>query len=294
MTRMCTDPPLFLNTGHNRTMSPESVSSLFPQRPMRPLPKRRLRERLSPEVADSIEYPPANQNSSPLFYYPNIVRDDTPLRTGGLNGVSRGGIGYESSPRGPAGNGESDEEELALSSSKVVRRSHPEILNRASAVPPKADQSKHPSPQPPPSTTSSADGYESFENTNNKKKRKIPTAGDSTLSGAHSLVEINAMAISAATTPSNEHGDMGVSGPSSYYGNSNFVANNQGISGPGRGRFGRSRNGRSPLRALSDAANNWVGRGGKIRPLQWASSSKLSAIPLLFATNAMTVVDCHA
>ncbi|KAF6835927.1 hypothetical protein CPLU01_04030 [Colletotrichum plurivorum] len=255
-------------------MSPESVSSLFPQRPMRPLPKRRLRERLSPEVADSIQYPPANQNASPLFYYPNIVRDDVPSRTIGLNGVSRGGIGYESSPRGHTGNGESDEEELALSSSKVVRRSHPEILNRASTMPPKADQSKHPNPKPPPSTTSSADGYESFENTNNKKKRKIPTAGDSALSGVHSLVEINAMGVSAATTPSNEHGDMGGSGSSSYYGNNNFVANNQGISGPGRGRFGRSRSGRSPLRALSDAANNWVGRGAKIRPLQWATSNE--------------------
>ncbi|KAL0937597.1 uncharacterized protein CTRU02_207328 [Colletotrichum truncatum] len=255
-------------------MSPESVSSLFPQRPIRPLPKRRLRERLSPEVADAIEYPPANQNSSPLFYYPNIIRDDTSLRTGGMNGSNRSGAAYEHSSRGITGNGESDEEELALSSSKVVRRSHPEILNRTSAMPPKPDQSKHPNPQPPPSTTSSADGYESFENTNNKKKRKIPTAGDSALSGAHSLVDISSMGVSAATSPSNEHGDVVGSASPSYYGAGGFVSNNQGISGPGRGRFGRSRNGRSPLRALSDSTNNWVGRGAKIRPPQWATSNE--------------------
>ncbi|OLN96346.1 hypothetical protein CCHL11_00595 [Colletotrichum chlorophyti] len=261
-----------LEAGPNRKMSPESVSSLFPQRPIRPLPKRRLRERLSPEVADSIEYPPANHNSSPLFYYPHVVRDEAPSRSGAMNGTSRGVAAHESSPKGHMGIGESDEEELALSSSKVVRRSHPEILNRASAMPPKPEHSRHPNPQPPPSTTSSADGYESFENTNNKKKRKIPTAGDSALSGGHSLADLASIGVTTVTSP-NEHGDLAGPVSPSYYGAGNFVANNQGISGPGRGRFGRSRNGRSPLRALSDAANNWAGRGAKIRPPQWATSS---------------------
>ncbi|KAJ0371899.1 hypothetical protein COL154_000585 [Colletotrichum chrysophilum] len=121
-------------------MSPESVSSLFPQRPIRPLPKRRLRERLSPDVADSIEYPPANQNSSPLFYYPSIPRDEVPSRSGGLNGMGRSSLGYEISPKVHAGNGESDEEDMALNSSKIVRRSQPDILNRASALPPKLEQ----------------------------------------------------------------------------------------------------------------------------------------------------------
>ncbi|KAH9235158.1 hypothetical protein K456DRAFT_1749029 [Colletotrichum gloeosporioides 23] len=255
-------------------MSPESVSSLFPQRPIRPLPKRRLRERLSPDVADSIEYPPANQNSSPLFYYPSIPRDEVPSRSGGLNGMGRSSLGYEISPKVHAGNGESDEEDMALNSSKIVRRSQPDILNRASALPPKLEQSKHSNPQPPPSTASSADGYESFENTNNKKKRKIPTAGDSALSGTHSLADIGSMSISAATSPSNEHSELGGSASPSYYGAGNFVTSNQGISGPGRGRFGRSRNSRSPLGTLSDAPNSWVGRGPKYRPPQWATSSE--------------------
>lgn len=267
-------------TGHNRTMSPESVSSLFPQRPIRPLPKRRLRERLSPDVADSIEYPPANQNSSPLFYYPSIPRDEVPSRSGGLNGMGRSSLGYEISPKVHAGNGESDEEDMALNSSKIVRRSQPDILNRASALPPKLEQSKHSNPQPPPSTASSADGYESFENTNNKKKRKIPTAGDSALSGTHSLADIGSMSISAATSPSNEHSELGGSASPSYYGAGNFVTNNQGISGPGRGRFGRSRNGRSPLGTLSDAPNSWVGRGPKYRPPQWATSSESFTAPV--------------
>src|SRR4051794_7138445 len=40
------------------------------------LPKRRLRERLSPEAAESIQYPPAPRIVSPLFQYPYTLRDD--------------------------------------------------------------------------------------------------------------------------------------------------------------------------------------------------------------------------
>ncbi|KAG7123185.1 hypothetical protein HYQ45_014044 [Verticillium longisporum] len=139
---------------HDRSMSPEALSSLFQQRPMRPLPKRRLRERLSPEVADTIEYPPASQNSSPLFLLPGIVRDERSSSVGRNYTVIRD-PGYEGAPIANHEAGESDEEEVKrFASSKVVRRSHPEIL---------------------------IDGYDSFENTNNKKKRKIPTAGDNTL-----------------------------------------------------------------------------------------------------------------
>ena len=58
------------------TMSADTTSSLFPDRPIRPLPKRRLRERLSPQVADSIQYPPAPQALTPLFSYPYTLRDE--------------------------------------------------------------------------------------------------------------------------------------------------------------------------------------------------------------------------
>ncbi|CAI4211055.1 unnamed protein product [Parascedosporium putredinis] len=51
------------------------------------------------------------------------------------------------------------------------------------------------------------------------------------------------------------------------------AANNKGISGAGRGMFGRVRNGRSPLRTLSNA-NNWTDRGAKPRPgRQWGPPS---------------------
>ncbi|KAL2757818.1 hypothetical protein ACRALDRAFT_2025528 [Sodiomyces alcalophilus JCM 7366] len=259
-------------------MSPEALSSLFQHRPIRPLPKRRLRERLSPEVADSIEYPPSNQNSSPLFLYPGVIREE-PSPSLGKNYTVVRDSGYEDGPGGNAEVGESDEDETKrFSNSKVVRRSHPEILNRAAAAAQgsKPGQSKSHTPQPPPSTASSVDGYDSFENTNNKKKRKIPTAGDSSLNGSHSLGDVNSIGVSGSTPPSNDADLAGMASPS-YYGTGTFVSNSQGISGPGRGRFGRSRNGRSPLRALSDAANSWVGRGVKARPPQWPGSPNESS-----------------
>lgn len=270
-------------------MSPEALSSLFQQRPIRPLPKRRLRERLSPEVADSIEYPPATQQSRPLFLYPNIVREE-PSPTAGRNYTVIRDQCYEDPAAVGAEGGESDEEESKrFANSKVVRRSHPEILNRPANQTAKPGHAKQPSPQPPPSTTSSIDGYDSFENTNNKKKRKIPTAGDSSLNGMHSLNDLNSLSISAATSPSNEH-DAAGSASSTYYGSGGFAGSNQGISGPGRGRFGRSRNGRSPLRALSDATNSLPGRGGKARPPQWAENSGRSwfSCSLLLSCNPLS------
>jgi hypothetical protein len=71
-------------------MSPETVSSTYPRegRPIAPLPKRRLRERLSPDVAESIKYPPAPATTAPLFYYPYSINGEEDAR-GGLYPVDR-------------------------------------------------------------------------------------------------------------------------------------------------------------------------------------------------------------
>ncbi|KAM5346527.1 hypothetical protein ACJ41O_009532 [Fusarium nematophilum] len=188
-------------------MSPDTVSSLFPDRPIRPLPKRRLREKLSPEVADSIKYPPSTHETAPLFYYPPYtVKDEgSPPRNGSASPVEQGrraepGRNY-TPRRSGVGVSDGDEEDGALRST-LVTRSPPEILTRAARRPSRPDQARQPNPQPPPSTTSSVDGYDSFENTNNKKKRKIPSAGDPSLNGAHALNnEISSLAISGAAHP---------------------------------------------------------------------------------------------
>ena len=48
----------------------DTVSHAYPDRPIRPLPKRRLRSRLPSEVADSILYPTGLGSSRPLFQVP--------------------------------------------------------------------------------------------------------------------------------------------------------------------------------------------------------------------------------
>ncbi|KEY68728.1 hypothetical protein S7711_00600 [Stachybotrys chartarum IBT 7711] len=256
-------------------MSPDTVSSLFPDRPIRPLPKRRLRERLSPEVADSITYPPSTHETTPLFYYPPYtLKEEAHSAALGSTSPDEHGRRYESGRELPPLRsglrpGEREAEETNLRST-LVTRSPPEILTRDPGHYSRADQSRH--SEPPPSATSSVDGYDSFENTNNKKKRKVPTAGDSALGGAHTLnSEMRALTMSSGTdsTLVEQNGDHAHSVPGNA-GNGPFMANTTGISGPGRGRIGGSRNGRSPLRALTDGSNTLAGRSSKPGTAQWA------------------------
>lgn len=124
---------------------------------------------------------------------------------------------------------------------------------------------KHVKPTAPQSTVSSVDsvdGYDSFENTNNKKKRKIPTSGN--IGNHHSTLsaEMAHMGISS-------HRDIDVmqadadGGVGQYYGTGNSAipagASGNGVSGAGRGRYGRvalrNFSGRSPLAVSMNGPN---------------------------------------
>jgi hypothetical protein len=255
-------------------MSPDAISP-YPERPIRPLPKRRLRERLSPDVADSIKYPPAPKSTTPLFYHPYSIREE-----GGTNGVIEAAHPTERERADEVernyvsrrnGDDLDSEEDEAAYRSRIYSRHSENITGRSYRYVQKPD-SKHPNPQPPGSTASSADGYDSFENTNNKKKRKIPTPGDSNLNGAHLSGETTGISISSGEDLVEEVGsNVGVGA----YHNSNGVVG-QGISGPGRGRYGRIRNGRSPLRTLSDASSNWGNSRSTKQRQTWPLSSKTS------------------
>ena len=254
-----------------RDMSPDAIFP-YPDRPIRPLPKRRLRERLSPDVAESIKYPPAPKTTTPLFYYPYNVRADTPANglvesqhPGERERVDEIERNYISRRNGEEL--DSDEDEVAYRS-RIYSR-HSADNGRSYRYVQKPD-SKHPNPQPPASTASSADGYDSFENTNNKKKRKIPTPGDSNLNGIHLSSEMASMGISGQDDSLADEAN----GSATYY-QTNNSSSSQGISGPGRGRYGRIRNGRSPLRTLSDVSGSWGnGRSSKQRQSQWPQPSK--------------------
>lgn len=244
-----------------RDMSPDS-SSPYPERPIRPLPKRRLRERLSPDVADSIEYPPTPKSTTPLFYHPYDIRDGVildriqpvaqPVERERVEFVEQ--RNYVSRKNGVEEDSDDDE---AVYRNRIYSRHSADTTGRSYRYVQKLE-TRHSNPQPPASTTSSADGYDSFENTNNKKKRKIPTPGDMILNGVHLAGDVTGIGISGIE-------DL-VEEVSVGY-NSNGV----GISGPGRGRYGRIRNGRSPLRTLSDASSNWGNsRSTKQRQPQWS------------------------
>lgn len=256
-----------------------TFSNLYPNRPIRPLPKRRLRERLSPEVAETIRYPPSTRPAS-IFYPPYPT--DIPEEYGGHEPTSAGGPDEEPGDEVRhfvgAGSGRQNgthfevTEDNRESRSAMVTRAPPEISNAYSSPrqQPKTEHARHASAILPPSDLS-ADGYESFENTNNKKKRKIPTAGDSSLSGSHAVSDGGSMPVSAGLASTHMQGDGTAN---SQYGALNgSCTNNKGISGAGRGMFGRARNGRSPLRTLPNA-NNWTDRNSKLRPgRQWGTPS---------------------
>lgn len=271
-------------TGRNEKMASETLASASvyhnnstdradrPDRPIRPLPKRRLRERLSPEIADSIKYPPAPQSTPALFSYPcnlkgSFLEEDS---SSGSRDFQRDFSSRQASRRNGTG-AEGDLDEVTPRRTAVVR-APTESLGRPARLlqKPETFRQGH-SPQPPPSAASSADGYDSFENTNNKKKRKIPTAGE--MNGAHGLGDhglndAHSLPGGLAVTPDGP-GENGNSTSVPYYGSGSFVSTGQNISGPGRGRFGRARNGRSPLQTLSDASGIWLGRGSKSRSATW-------------------------
>ncbi|KAL2198617.1 hypothetical protein P885DRAFT_32982 [Corynascus similis CBS 632.67] len=239
-------------------MATEPVSSLFPNRPIRPLPKRRLRERLSPEVADTIQYPPLLQSSTTLFSYPYPLPEEH--SDTGPPAARETGSHHEQ--RKPQSNGVVNDrkaEDAALKQGMATRAAlqHANLVTR-----PKPEHGRYADSLPPHSTASSADGYDPFENTNNKK-RKIPTAGDSAPSGSHVVNDSGTGAGSFATGAqfAEGHGDdlTATTAPGS------FASSVHNVPGPGRGRYGRPRSGKNPLRPLYDSTNSWAGRTAKPR-----------------------------
>jgi len=253
-------------------MSPDTMSPAYPDRPIRPLPKRRLRERLSTGVAESIKFPPAPSTTAPLFYYPyNINGSDDDAR-GRLFPVDRQRADEMERNYISRRNGEeveSDEEFPEYPVRGRYPRHSPDTSGRSYRYVQKADSSKYPKPDPPASTTSSADGYDSFENTNNKKKRKIPTPGDISSNGIHLSNDLASLGLSSTGEEALFQDITGSTMGHNHPGVASTTGS--GISGSGRGRLGTGRgSGRSPLRTLSDAPNHWPnGRGPKQRQQQW-------------------------
>ncbi|KAF2113957.1 hypothetical protein BDV96DRAFT_600707 [Lophiotrema nucula] len=235
--------------------SPDTSSSMYPERPIRPLPKRRLRARLSPEQAESIVFPPAPQSTVPLFQFPYPNSERVQVRRGETDhhachcGHNHSEVESE----------EEEDERAGLPSSPSYH-----YARNGTGKATTAGASAY---RKPGSTASSADGYESFENTNNKKKRKIPNMGSMSTHHTNLAAEMASMGISQAhETAVHEDGD----GPGRYYGSApstpQHATPGTGISGAGRGRFGRPVSGRSERRVLGVSNNLGNAKASSKRP----------------------------
>ena len=263
--------------------SSDLVSPVYPDRPIRPLPKRRLRTRLSPEVAESLQYPPEPNHVKPLFYLPyndrgghgsaslNAMSAEIDQALAEVQEVSK--LANQSGYQFRGNDDESEDEDgLAIMERRYQEQRHLSSAGyRPSNKAGRPEFSKLAKNSLPASTASSidtADGYDSFENTNNKKKRKIPTSGSLGVHQSSLSTDMASMGISPArdTEASHVEADGRVG---QYYGTGSSaipaVASATGLSGPGRGRFGRvkSRNltRRSPLAVSPNGSNTLSHRG---------------------------------
>jgi hypothetical protein len=275
--------------------APDTPSPVYPDRLIRPLPKRPLRSRLSQEAADSILYPPAPPATQ--LFYGTYSENGSGSDGNGYMQRNSDSYGIDHSPsrghRHLYENGvdfESGDEDGPV----VVRRSagfRGSSLSRGMNSQPYPGNVDGSQPKPP---VSGPDGYDAFENTNNKKKRKIPTSGN--LGSHHSSLttDLANMGISSSTPASPaDLGDGG--GAGFYYGSGNSAAGpGSGISGPGRGRFGRSTarsgNGRNPLSAHTQSS--WLNsRPGANRRDLAPTSLGLTGNHISFPISAMEITD---
>lgn len=246
-------------------MSPEAISP-YSDRPIRPLPKRRLLERLSPDFVKKIKYPLGPRIKPPLFCHPYSSRDETASDPSESQKSNEQNITDESEKNHQSRRNSGDyfgKDDDMPCKSWIFTRQSTEISSKTYQCTEKPEP-KNFKPQPPGSIASSAEEYDSFENTNNKKKRKIPTPGESNLNGTR---------IAGETVGNNSSDDLIEDflhqSPSSL----------QGVSGSSRGRYGRNGNCRSPLRTLSETSSNWNNmRTYKQRQSQWTSSPEATGI----------------
>ena len=121
---------------------------------------------------------------------------------------------------------------------------------------------KPPVSQSTASSNDSIDGYDSFENTNNKKKRKIPMSGSLGNHQSSLSTDMAQMGLSSAQDIDTSLAEVD-SGIGHYYGSGSSaiptVPSGNGISGAGRGRYSRTstrrHSGRSPLGVSVNGSN---------------------------------------
>jgi hypothetical protein len=231
--------------------SPDTPSSIFPDRLIRPLPKRSLKSRLSQEAAATIEYPPTLP-SSKLPAYPQYGENGEYINDSKV--LVQNGELYDDHDHDHTHDHyhdhdhdhchhhhhchhEDEEDELDSPEESPVALRHTTSYRSSPRSPRSARHQRYGSHSK--GSISGPDGYEAFENTNNKKKRKIPTSGS--LSLHH-----GALANDMAQLGINRH-DGSIDDP--------YNPSGLGVQGAGRGRYARKSNARHPLGPSVNGSN---------------------------------------
>lgn len=249
---------------------------MFPDRPIRPLPKRRIRSRLSLEQADSIVYPPLPQASSPLFTTPKSPSTrgvGNRYFDGELDGAVEDHDHDHEHVCGCGGDHSDleseDEDEKA---SLAQRYSWPGRMMRLPRQQLEHGVNRNRVPLPN-SSTSSADGYESFENSNNKKKRKIPVSGIMSSGGMDSIDSV-----AGSHSIDDGHGNLEQYYASSAVGGSS--PHGAGMAGASRGRYARGTiripNERRPLTTSVNASNAYANSVNSKARREWIQTGGLT------------------
>ncbi|KAL4904516.1 hypothetical protein BDW74DRAFT_25780 [Aspergillus multicolor] len=217
--------------------APDTPSPVYPDRLIRPLPKRTIRSRLSSDAAESILYPPAPP-ATQLFYGACAANAGSVIDSKVY--VQQSDEGRDPSPDSrdndiPYENGvdiDSGDEDGPV----VVRRSAGFRGSSLSPTPSNVQQTLPGMGKEQP-TKASPDGYDAFENTNNKKKRKIPTPGNM---GSHHSSLSPEFATMALANPGQSTSPGEVGHVSTFYGTGSPASPvGSGMSGSGRGRLAR-------------------------------------------------------
>lgn len=236
----------------------DTLSSAFPSRQIKPLPKRRLREKLTPEAALSIEYPSHKRDTLPIFYYPPFgprteESGSARLSSSQYHRADEPLVEFEARSNNLQNQGvDCKDDRSRQASGSNHSQSNYSDRNFYDAT----DKHRVPNLRPALSVASSTDEYDCLENLNNKKKRKVPSNGDGSLAAmlpeADRLSETFLMPCGEAP-----HQQMMKHGLDSVNAN---VSVSLPCSSPlrsGRTRPSRKLGVRHPLQTLSDGINNW-------------------------------------
>merc|ERR1712000_204690 len=240
-----TTSPGAVETSNAYLSSPDTPSTVFPERLIRPLPKRSLKSRLSQEAADAITYPPTLPSTSLPTYSHYGENGEYPNDSKVL--VHHHSDGYDHDHDHDS---DSHDHDCPHHHHHCHHDDYDDDLDDLDSMVPVSHYiSSSPTSGRHPRYTkgglSGPDGYEAFENTNNKKKRKIPTSGNLNLHHSTLTREFAHMGINNDGSAEDAH----------YLAKGAGVNPGLGVQGAGRGRNGRKLPGRNPLGVSVNGSN---------------------------------------